>query len=99
MKQSGDTVFRVEGVFSGTISFLIYSVGKGVPLSLALEQAAALSLCEPDPRDDLSGNDVRQKVVVLARELGLRLSTEDVECESLLPEALADWCPDESEGA
>jgi len=99
MKQSGDSVFRVEGVFSGTISFLIYSVTKGVPLSLALEQAAALSLCEPDPRDDLTGLDVRQKVVVLARELGLRLSSEDVDCESLLPEALADWAPDESEGA
>jgi aspartokinase/homoserine dehydrogenase 1 len=99
MMQSGDRVSAVQGVFSGTISYITNSLADGVPLSAALEQAAQLGLCEPDPRDDLAGLDVRRKVVVLARELGLRIEVDDVPCDSLIPESLSDWAPDSSEGA
>uniref|UniRef100_A0A7S0L1V1 ACT domain-containing protein n=1 Tax=Coccolithus braarudii TaxID=221442 RepID=A0A7S0L1V1_9EUKA len=98
MMQSGDRVSKVQGVFSGTISYITNALADGVPLSEALQQAAALGLCEPDPRDDLAGLDVRRKVVVLARELGLRLELADVPCDSLIPEGLIDWAPDNSEG-
>jgi len=70
-----------------------------VPLSAALAKAHALGLCEPDPRDDLTGLDVKRKIVVLARELGLSLELTDVESEQLMPPELSDWQYDASEGA
>ncbi|CAK0820084.1 unnamed protein product, partial [Prorocentrum cordatum] len=44
-------------------------------LGQALAAAAARGLCEPDPRDDLSGLDAARKAVIIARELGLRTSS------------------------
>ena len=83
------------GVLAGhsTFSILNAMVG-GATLSSALEAAIAEGLCEPDPREDLNGGDVRRKVVVLARELGLTLEMSDVPWEdSLLPKAVANWTP------
>ena len=71
----------------------------GTPLSEALAKARDAELCEPDPRDDLCGVDVRRKVVVLARELGQDIELADVSCEPLLPEGLKAWEPDKSAGA
>ena len=51
------------------------------------------SYMEPDPRDDLCAMDVRRKIVVLARELGLRIELDDVSCESFLPAELDSWEP------
>ena len=99
MQQSGDTVYTVKGIFSGSVSFILNEVQQGSLFSDALQKACDDGLCEPDPRDDLLGTDVRRKVVVLARELGLPIELADVECDSLLPEGLASWVPDTSEGA
>jgi aspartokinase/homoserine dehydrogenase 1 len=99
MMQSGDRVYGVKGIFSGSISYMLNEVLKGVPLSQALLKASEEGLCEPDPRDDLTGKDVRRKVVVLARELGLRLELDDVACDSLLPSSLVEWAPDTSDEA
>lgn len=99
MVQSGDPVQKVEGIFSGTVSYLINAVAAGTPLSAALKSADALGMLEPDPRDDLTGLDVKRKMVVLGRELGLDMEISDVQCEELLPAELADWAPDTSDGA
>jgi len=99
MQQSGDTVYTVKGIFSGSVSFILNEVQQGSLFSDALQKACDDGLCEPDPRDDLLGTDVRRKVVVLARELGLPIELADVECDSLLPEGLASWVPDTAEGA
>jgi aspartokinase/homoserine dehydrogenase 1 len=93
MVQSGDVIQRVEGVFSGTLSYLTNQMGEGVALSEALLKAANLGYMEPDPRDDLCAMDVRRKIVVLARELGLRIELDDVSCESFLPAELDSWEP------
>lgn len=85
---TGDEVQSVDGVFSGTLSWLFGSYDGSLPFSQLVMQARELGYTEPDPRDDLSGVDVARKLVILAREMGHALSLEQVEIESLVPEFL-----------
>ena len=52
---TGDTVLRIEGVLSGTLSYIFNSFGPGCPFSEVVAAAATAGYTEPDPRDDLSG--------------------------------------------
>ena len=44
---------QVRGTFSGSMSYLLTELDKGVPLSKAVEGASAENLLEPDPPPDL----------------------------------------------
>ena len=66
--QSGDRVKSVEGCFSGTFAYLMDEARKGTPLSAALRSASKLGYLEPDPRNDLTGSDVRRKTVIVIRD-------------------------------
>ncbi|HEX8691056.1 MAG TPA: bifunctional aspartate kinase/homoserine dehydrogenase I [Longimicrobium sp.] len=85
---TGDEVLRVEGVLSGTLSYLFNAFDGVRPFSELVAEARRQGFTEPDPRDDLSGVDVARKVVILAREMGLELDLADVELQGLVPPEL-----------
>lgn len=83
----GDRVTKVEGILSGSLSFLCGLLEDGAAFSEALWEAKRLGFTEPDPREDLSGLDAARKALILHRELGGRSELDQVELESLLPDS------------
>ncbi|KAL8871353.1 MAG: hypothetical protein Q9174_002793 [Haloplaca sp. 1 TL-2023] len=91
--ETGDEVQKIEGVFSGTMSFLFNNFapveGKGGKWSDEVRKAKDAGYTEPDPRDDLNGMDVARKLVILARIVGLEIeSTAAFPVQSLIPKEL-----------
>ncbi|KAG9253737.1 homoserine dehydrogenase-domain-containing protein [Emericellopsis atlantica] len=90
---TGDKVTKIEGVFSGTMSFLFNSfapvAGQGGKWSAEVKKAQSLGYTEPDPRDDLNGLDVARKLTILARIAGIPVeSPESFPVQSLIPKEL-----------
>jgi aspartokinase/homoserine dehydrogenase 1 len=72
LQETGDCVHRIEGVVSGTLMFVLSEVSAGRPFSEAVREAVARGYAEPDPREDLSGQDAARKGLILARMMGYR---------------------------
>ncbi|RMG87870.1 MAG: bifunctional aspartate kinase/homoserine dehydrogenase I [Bacteroidetes bacterium] len=83
---SGDQILKIEGVLSGSLSFIFNSFKKGTSFSDIVKTAQSKGYTEPDPRIDLNGIDVRRKLIILARETGLPLESKEVHIENILPD-------------
>jgi homoserine dehydrogenase len=90
LRLRGERVLSLEGVLSGSLSFVLHRVQAGADLSDAVAEAVSLGYTEPDPLEDLRASDLARKLLVLARESGFALEWSDLRIEPLVdPEAAA----------
>lgn len=90
LRACGDRLLALDGVFSGSLSWLFNRFDGTRPFSDLLREAHACGYTEPDPRIDLGGADVARKLLILARSAGHAIDTTDVEIESVVPTTLRD---------
>jgi aspartokinase/homoserine dehydrogenase 1 len=95
LRDTGDELQRIEGILSGTLAYLFNVWDGSEPFSSIVRTAKNKGYTEPDPRDDLSGIDFARKLIILGREMGLKLELNDVQLEGLVPPALRDCGPEE----
>ena len=91
--QTGDEVEKIEGIFSGTLSYIFNefstSQANDVKFSDVVKVAKKLGYTEPDPRDDLNGLDVARKVTIVGRISGVEVeSPTSFPVQSLIPKPL-----------
>ena len=89
LRAGGDAIHAIVGVLSGSLAWLFNRYDGMRPFSALVRQARDAGYTEPDPREDLSGEDVRRKLLILARASGYRLEADAVDVASLVPTELA----------
>jgi homoserine dehydrogenase len=100
---TGDKVTKIEGVFSGTMSYIFNHFSTNQPggptFSSVVKIAREKGFTEPHPGDDLNGADVARKLTILARSVptlthALPSGYRSVQTTSLIPPELEDKSPD-----
>ncbi|KAF0690432.1 Aste57867_18164 [Aphanomyces stellatus] len=83
--KTGDQLQRIDAALSGTMGFVSDQVMRGAKLSRAVRDAWTRGYMEADPKEDLSGADMAQKVKVFARALGTSLDLTEIEVTPFVP--------------
>ena len=79
-----DEVTAFEGVLTGTTTFVLDEMAKGVSFQDAVRRAQKQGIAEPDPTIDVGGWDTAAKVVILANTLwNTNCSISDVDVTGL----------------
>ncbi len=82
---SGDRVHKIQAVLSGTLNFVFNNYDGGRKFAEVVRQAQEEGYTEPDPRLDLGGTDVMRKILILAREAGVKIEMKDIANNSFMP--------------
>jgi aspartokinase/homoserine dehydrogenase 1 len=97
LRLRGERILAIEGVLSGSLSYVLSRLHEGAAFSGAVAEARAKGYTEPDPREDLAARDLARKLVILVREAGIAIEADDVAVEPLVdPQG---WSPDAPDGA
>ena len=96
LQEGGDRIQAIAGVMSGSLAWLFDQFDGSRPFSALVREALAKGYTEPDPREDLSGEDVRRKILILARTAGVLLESDCVQVASLVPWTLNRLTPAEA---
>jgi len=86
LRDGGDRILSLSGLLSGTLGWLMDGYDGRLPFSERVESARRAGITEPDPRSDLSGEDVRRKLLILLRSVGIELESEALQLTPLLGE-------------
>ena len=98
LRAGGDHIHAIAGVMSGSLAWLFHQFDGSRPFSELVREARDAGFTEPDPREDLSGEDVRRKILILARAAGFAIESDQVEVQSLIPAELAQLPVEEVDG-
>jgi len=82
---TGDKVTKIEGILSGTLSYIFNIFSENCTFSESVIQAKNNGYTEPDPRNDLNGLDAGRKLLILIREAGYSFNFKDVSIQNLIP--------------
>ena len=99
LHMSGDRVVGLRCALSGSINSITSEIAAGSTLSAAVTKVIEARYMESDPRVDLLGLDFAKKLVVLARQIGAQLSTDQITITPFVPSAVVGKPSGESSGA
>ncbi len=83
LRRAGDKPLRIEAVLSGTIAYVLDRIQDHIPFTQAIQEAVAKGYAEPDPLQDLSGEDVARKILILLRTCGVDIERAQIQLTPL----------------